>query len=78
MAIYRHYKGGFYRVIGTATHTETQEELVIYEGIDGRVWARPRDMFFEEVEVDGKKVPRFQRLGREGEILWNVGRIAAR
>ncbi|WNR79415.1 DUF1653 domain-containing protein [Bacillus velezensis] len=35
---FRHYKGGLYKVIGEAIHTETEEKLVIYEGQDGVLW----------------------------------------
>ena len=62
---YRHYKGKEYEIIGIARHSETLEELVIYRALYGNfdLWARPINMFLEEVEVDGKKVPRFQYLG---------------
>lgn len=61
---YRHYKGKEYEVIGFARHSETLEELVIYRALYGNfdLWARPAKMFLEEVEVDGKKIPRFQYL----------------
>ncbi|GAA0348138.1 hypothetical protein GCM10008931_44300 [Oceanobacillus oncorhynchi subsp. oncorhynchi] len=61
--VYKHYKGGIYNVIGTGIHTETEEKLVFYEGADGRLWARPFEMFIELIEVDGKTVPRFEPLG---------------
>jgi hypothetical protein len=62
---YRHYKGNEYTVIGTARHSETLEELVVYrqEYGDHGLWVRPRQMFLETVTVDGKEVPRFQYLG---------------
>jgi len=62
---YRHYKGHEYTVIGIARHSETMEELVIYrqEYGDNALWVRPKQMFLETVEVDGKIVPRFQYLG---------------
>lgn len=58
---YRHYKGNEYEVLYIAKHTETEEELVIYRALQDqeKVWARPREMFEEEVEVEGKKMLRF-------------------
>jgi len=61
---YRHYKGKeneIYKVIGVAKHTETLEELVVYQALygEGQIWVRPLEMFCGNVEVDGKKVPRF-------------------
>lgn len=58
---YRHYKGNEYEVTGVAKHSETLEELVVYQALygGGKIWVRPLKMFLEEVEVNGKKVPRF-------------------
>lgn len=48
--IYRHWKGGLYRVVGTATHTETGEEMVVYTSEDGKQWfVRPAGMWKEEI-----------------------------
>ncbi|MBU6426940.1 DUF1653 domain-containing protein [Patescibacteria group bacterium] len=63
--IYKHSKTGHeYRVHFTAKHSETLENLVIYEALydnnKSKFWARPATMFTEGVEIDGKKVPRFQ------------------
>ena len=59
---YRHYKGNEYEVIGVARHSETLEELVMYRALygDQGMWARPRAMFVEMVEVNGRQVPRFE------------------
>ncbi len=59
---YQHYKGNIYEVIGIALHSETLEELVIYKSIDNdkKIWARPKSMFLENVEVSEKIIPRFK------------------
>ena len=59
---HRHYKGGLYRLIGIGKHSETEEDLAIYESQDERLWARPLTMWNENVEVDDKAVPRFAPL----------------
>ena len=64
LGIYQHYKGNRYEVLGVAKHSETEEELVVYRQLygDGGYWVRPLKMFLEEVEVMGKKVPRFKLI----------------
>ena len=65
---YEHYKGKRYEVIGTATHTETGEQMVLYKALykddfqEGALWVRPLAMFKENVTVNGKSVPRFRLL----------------
>ncbi len=68
---YRHYKGNEYTVIGTARHSETLEELVVYrqEYGDRGLWVRPKSMFAETVRIDGRETPRFQPLGSSSEKL---------
>src|SRR5688572_16948887 len=63
--LYRHYKDNPYRVHGLALHSETQEWLVVYEALygDGGWFVRPQPMFVETVEVGGKTMPRFARVG---------------
>lgn len=55
-----------YEVIGVSKHSETLEKLVVYRALYGEneLWVRPLKMFLEEVEVDGKKVPRFEFMGK--------------
>jgi cupin 2 domain-containing protein len=66
---YRHYKGNEYTVVGTARHSETLEELVVYRQEYGEhgLWVRPKGMFFEAVTASGQEVPRFQPLGSSSE-----------
>jgi hypothetical protein len=61
---YRHYKGKDYLVLYQAKHSETLEDMVVYQALYGEqgIWVRPLGMFLEQVEVDGKLVDRFREL----------------
>ena len=66
---YQHYSGKLYQVIGVGRHSETLEEVVVYQALyddpkfgKQSIWVRPLVMFTESVEVDGHKTPRFQKL----------------
>jgi hypothetical protein len=61
---YRHYKGKDYLVLYQAKHSETLEDLVVYQALYGErgIWVRPLEMFLEDVEVNGKLVERFKEL----------------
>jgi molecular chaperone GrpE (heat shock protein) len=65
--IYRHYKGHEYRFLNEVKSSETKEDLVVYQDLEdkNKIWARPRQMFLEEVEIDGVKRPRFEFLREE-------------
>ena len=65
--LYRHFKGGQYRVIGPVRHSESGETLVLYQALYGEkgYWVRPLPMWNEWVERDGWKGPRFCWQGRE-------------
>jgi GNAT superfamily N-acetyltransferase len=87
--LYRHYKNKPYSFTGLARHSETGEEMVIYEtryeSPGGRIWVRPSAMFFEPVALDGRSVPRFQEIplelktfteisNAEADIIGTIGR----
>lgn len=66
---YRHYKNKEYIVLAIAHHSETLEELVVYQALyDSKdfgskpVWVRPREMFEDKVEVDDKLTDRFSKI----------------
>lgn len=69
LGIYHHYKSKdkLYKVIGVAKHTETMEDMVVYQALynipelggGGVMFVRPLAMFLENVMVDGKETPRF-------------------
>jgi len=63
----RHFKGGVYKLVGIAKDSETLEDRVVYQAMygDGQLWVRPKEMFFGEVERDGKRTPRFQALDED-------------
>jgi hypothetical protein len=60
--IYRHYKGNRYKVVGVAKHSETVEEMVVYEALygEGGLWVRNKEIFLENVVINGETVERFK------------------
>ncbi len=66
--LYRHFKGGLYRVEGVARHSETLEEMVVYRALygEGGLWVRPAAMWNETVTHEGVLQPRFAPV-KEGE-----------
>ncbi len=67
LGIYQHYKGNYYKVIGISKHSETLEELVVYQALydDYGLWVRPLPMFYESVIVNNSSVPRFRFISKE-------------
>ena len=66
---YQHTKTlNFYRVIAVANHSETKEDMVVYECLYknpiSQLWVRPLKMFIEEVQVCGEIMPRFKYVGK--------------
>lgn len=62
---YRHFKGGEYAVLYLAKHSETLEDVVVYQALYGAkgIWVRPAAMWNELVTHQGKTVPRFTYIG---------------
>ena len=63
-AVYEHYKGHHYLILALAKHSETLEDMVVYQDVldTHKVWVRPQNMFTEFVEIDGEKISRFKRI----------------
>ncbi len=59
---FRHYKGGLYELVCEATLESDLTPMIVYRAADGSVWIRPKDVFFQLIEVDGKTVQRFTPL----------------
>lgn len=60
--IYKHYKGNMYELLYIANHSETLEKMVVYKALygEGEIWVRPASMWDEEIEINDKKVKRFE------------------
>ncbi len=68
--IYKHSKtGNLYKVHFIAKHSETLDDLAVYEALydnpKSKYWVRPVQMFEEIVEINGQKLPRFQFIKEE-------------
>lgn len=63
--LYRHYKGGQYRVLGTVRHSEDLQPMTLYQALYGEqgLWVRPAAMFADVAEFNGKVQPRFEHIG---------------
>ena len=64
---YRHFKGNMYKVLYNAKHSETMEDMVVYQALYGDmgIWVRPAEMFLEKVEKNGTLIQRFEYLGNK-------------
>ena len=64
---YRHFKGNLYKVLAVATHSETEERMVVYQKLYGEqdVWVRPYDMFLDMKETPEGRVKRFVLMSED-------------
>ena len=64
---YRHFKGNIYKILHIAKHSETLEAMVVYQAMYGErsIWVRPKEMFDESIERDGKSIRRFEPISEE-------------
>ena len=69
---YKHYKWRLYEVIWIAKHSETLEDMVVYQALyddekfgKNSLWVRSKKMFLETVEVNWKKIKRFEKIEKE-------------
>lgn len=68
---YRHFKGKEYAVLSVAKDSETLEKVVVYKQLydNGAIWVRPAKMFTEDVEMNGRRVPRFEYIDNDDNII---------
>ncbi len=61
---YRHFKGGEYEVLAVGRTSEEETPVVVYRALYGErgIWVRPASMWLENVERDGKSMPRFAKI----------------
>ena len=64
LGTYRHYKGNTYKVLHIAKHSETLENMVIYQDVNNsdKIWARPASMWNDDIKIDKKTVKRFELM----------------
>ena len=67
--VYRHFKGGFVLVIAIAKHSDRNEIVVVYKGLNnGKIYARPLESFVDTIkDANGDVQPRF-RLATDEEV----------
>ncbi|MCM1265720.1 MAG: DUF1653 domain-containing protein [Candidatus Gastranaerophilales bacterium] len=52
--IYKHYKGNLYKIIALAKHSETEEDMIVYESLKtDDIWVRPATMWNNVIDDKG-------------------------
>jgi hypothetical protein len=72
--IYQHYKGKYYQVIGMARHSESLEEMVVYQALYDNygLWVRPIKMWNEIISFNGQSMPRFKFISESMSVAPKV------
>ena len=61
--LYRHFKGGYYVVLGIARIHDSLTDYVVYQETGASaIWLRSFEDFYGQVELDGVMVDRFSRV----------------
>ena len=61
--IYKHCKGNLYKIIALAKHSETGEDMIVYQIIEkGDIWTRPAYMWNESANAIRENALRFQAV----------------
>lgn len=51
--IYKHYKGNYYKIIAFAKHSETLEDMIVYQSTEtDAVWVRPKSMWNDIIDKE--------------------------
>jgi len=74
---YKHYKGNLYEVLSVGKHSETLDNVVIYQALYGDmgIWVRPANMWIENVKIDGKEMPRFEYIETKTQLPKSITEI---
>jgi DNA polymerase-3 subunit epsilon len=59
---FKHYKGGLYELVCEAIQESDLSSVIVYKSYDGRIWTRPKEVFFEWIVIDGVRLQRFTEI----------------